>query len=161
MGVLEDVEAATARYGQTAAAHEESRRSVVAAVLAALHQGERPTVVAAKSPFTETYIRKLARESGIPEYLLRRYPKARAELEARLPAWRAAAAAIAALSVGLDDTEYVGGILWYGLTYRGAEGDAEHQKRVIVERLVRWATRDDGSAMQVASALREALDKYM
>src|ERR1700746_1977917 len=46
---------------------------------------DRARDVAAKSPFTETYVRKLARENSIPEYLLRRYPKARAELEARLP----------------------------------------------------------------------------
>jgi hypothetical protein len=39
-------------------------------VLAALRAGERPTDVAAKSPFTEAYVRKLARENGIPEYLV-------------------------------------------------------------------------------------------
>ncbi len=57
-------------------------------MLAAQRADERPTDVAAKSPFTEAYVRKLARENGIPEYLLRRYPKARAELESRLPGWR-------------------------------------------------------------------------
>lgn len=106
-------------------------------MLAALRAGEHPTDVAAKSPFTETYVRKLAREGGIPEYLLRRYPKARAELEARLSRWRGAAKAIGELSVGLDDAEYVGHVLWYGLTHRGTEGDPEEQKRVITHRLVR------------------------
>jgi hypothetical protein len=161
MSALEGVEVATARYKQTASAHEESRGAVVAAVLAALREGERPTDVAGKSPFTETYVRKLARENGIPEYLLRRYPKARAELEARLPAWRAAAGEISGLGFGLNDEEYVGGVLWYGLTYKDAEGDTGHQKRVVVDRLVRWATRDGGSGTKVASALREVLDKYV
>jgi hypothetical protein len=45
-----------------------------------LRGGERPTDAADKSPFTGTYVRKLAREAGVPEYLLRRYPKARAKL---------------------------------------------------------------------------------
>jgi hypothetical protein len=97
----------------------------------------RPTDVAAKSPFTEACIRRLARENGIPEYLLRRYPKARAELEARLPRRREAAQAIGDLGIGLDDPEFVGGLLWYGLTHRGSAGDPEEQKRVITDRLVR------------------------
>jgi hypothetical protein len=102
---------------------------VTASVLTALRAGERPTGVAAKSPLTETYVRKLARENGIPEYLLRRYPKARAELEARLPRWRETATAIGELGIGLDDAEYVGGVLWYGVTHRGGEGNPEEQKR--------------------------------
>ena len=51
---------------------------------AALRVDQRPTDVAAKSPITETYVRRLARENGIPEYLLRRYPEAPGELDARL-----------------------------------------------------------------------------
>jgi hypothetical protein len=70
--------------------------------------------VAAASPFSEFYVRKLARENGIPDYPLRRFPKARGELEARLPAWRDVARAIGGLGVGLDDAEYVGGVLWTG-----------------------------------------------
>jgi hypothetical protein len=70
-----------------------------------------PPDTAAKSPFTGTYVRKLAREAGIPEYLLRRYPKACAELGAQLPRWREAATAIGELGVGLDDAEYVGAVL--------------------------------------------------
>jgi hypothetical protein len=161
MEPIEELEAATAAYRQTEAAHEESRKRVTAAVLAALRAGERPTDVAAKSPFTETYVRKTARENGIPEYLLRRYPKARAELDAVLPDWRSAADAIAGLDVGLDDTEYVGGVLWYGLTSRSALGDAEKRKGIIIDRLVRWATRDGGSGADVAKALRGVLDGYL
>jgi hypothetical protein len=161
MNPLEAVEADTRRYSQTGAAHEQSRQAVTASVLAALRAGERPTDVAAKSPFTETYVRKLARENGIPEYLLRRYPKARAELEIRLPHWREAAAAIGELGIGLDDAEYVGGVLWYGLTHRGSEGNPEEQKRVITDRLVRWATRDGGDASQAAAAIRSVLDEHL
>jgi hypothetical protein len=94
-------------------------------------------------------------------YLLRRYPKARGDLEARLPAWRDAAKAIAGLDVGLDDAEYVGGVLWYGLTHRGAEGNVAEQQRVIVDRLVKWATRDGGDSSQVARAIRAVLEEYL
>ena len=161
MNELEAVEVGTRRYERTEAEHEESRKAVTASVLRALRAGERPTDVAAKSPFTETYVRKLARENGIPEYLLRRYPKARGELEARLPAWRDAAKAIAGLDVGLDDAEYVGGVLWYGLTHRGAEGNVVEQQRVIVDRLVKWATRDGGDSSQVGRAIRAVLEEYL
>jgi hypothetical protein len=159
--LLEAVEAGTRRYNETGAAHEESREAVTASVLAALRGGERPTDTAAKSPFTEAYVRKLAREAGIPEYLLRRYPKARAELEARLPRWSEAAKAIGGLGIGLDDAEYVGGVLWYGLTHHGSEGSPEEQKRVITDRLVRWATRDGGNAAQAADAVRSVLDEFL
>jgi len=71
-------------------------------------------------------------------------PSARAELEARLPGWRDAAV-IGGLGIGLDDAEYVGGVLWYGLTHRGGQGNPEEQKRAITDRLVRWATRDGGT----------------
>jgi hypothetical protein len=56
---------ATERYRQTEEAHEESQRAVVAAALAALRAGERPTDVAQHSPFTDSYIRRIARENGI------------------------------------------------------------------------------------------------
>jgi hypothetical protein len=161
MSELEAVERDTRRYRETEAAHEESRQAITTSVLAALRAGERPTDVAAKSPFTETYIRKLAREHGIPEYLLRRYPRARSELEARLPAWPEVAAAIGGLGIGLDDAEFVGGVLWYGLTHRGSEGNPDEQKRVIVDRLVRWSIRDGGDGAQAAAAVRSVLERYL
>lgn len=161
MEELEAVGQATRRYRDTERAHEESRGAVTVAVLSALRAGERPTDVAARSPFTETYVRRLAREHGIPEYLLRRYPKARGELEVRLPGWRDVAKAISELGVGLDDAEYVGGVLWYGLTHRGGLGNPVEQKRVIVERLARWATRDGGDASKVAAAVHAVLDEYL
>ncbi len=161
MEELQAVEDATRRYQQTGKAHDQSRQDVTAAVLAALRAGQRPTDVAAKSPFTEAYVRKLARVNGIPEYLLRRYPKARAELEARMPGWRDAAAAIGGLGIGLDDGEYVGGVLWYGLTHRGSEGNPAEQQRVITDRLVRWATRDGRNAAKTADAIRCVLEEHL
>ena len=53
--------------------------------LACSRAGQPPTAAAAASPFSEIYVRKLARENGIPDYPLRRFPKARGELVARLP----------------------------------------------------------------------------
>jgi hypothetical protein len=161
MNELDAVGQATGHYRHTEEAHGESRKALTAAVLAALQAGERPTDVAAKSPFTETYVRRLARENGIPEYLLRRYPKARAELEARLPSWRETAKAIGELGDGLDDEEYVGGVLWYGLTHRGSADNPAEQERVITDRLARWATRDGGDATAVAAAIRAALTGHL
>ena len=161
MDELEAVEQATSRYADTGQAHEEAREAVTAAVLAALRAGQRPTDVAAKSPFTETYVRRLARDNGIPEYLLRRYPKARSELDARLSGWHEAARAIGELDASLDDTEYVGGVLWYGLTHRAGQGNPDEQKRVITDRLTRWATRDGGDAATLAAVIRAVLDQHL
>jgi hypothetical protein len=60
--------------------------------------------------------------------------------------WHSATRNAGGLGIGLDDAEYVGGVLWYGLTHRGGEGNPEEQKRVITDRLVRWATRDGGDS---------------
>jgi hypothetical protein len=161
MGELEAVEQATSQYRRTEQAHEDSRGAVTAAVLAALRAGQRPTDVAAKSPFTETYVRRLARDNGIPEYLLHRYPKARGELEARFPGWPDAAKAIGELDASLDDASYVGGVLWYGLTHRAGQGNPDEQRRVIIDRLTRWATRDGGDASSLATAIRAVLDERL
>lgn len=59
------VRVATRRYRETEQAHERAREAVVAAVTEALAAGERPTDVTAWSPFTATYVRKLARKRGI------------------------------------------------------------------------------------------------
>ena len=45
---------------------EEARQRHISAVLAALKAGERPTDVASWSRFTATYVRKLARDAGMP-----------------------------------------------------------------------------------------------
>ncbi|GAB1693435.1 hypothetical protein KRM28CT15_52380 [Krasilnikovia sp. M28-CT-15] len=58
--------AATRRYGRTEAAHEEARQAVIDAVIAALRAGLGPSEVERLSPFTGAYIRKIAREHGIP-----------------------------------------------------------------------------------------------
>ena len=58
--------AATRRYARTETAHDEARQAAIEAVLAALRDGIGPTEVERLSPFTGAYIRKLARENGIP-----------------------------------------------------------------------------------------------
>ena len=58
--------ASTARYKETATAHEEAREASVADVVAALKDGVIPTRVAELSPFTATHVRKIARENGVP-----------------------------------------------------------------------------------------------
>ena len=55
-------------------------------------------------------------------------------------------------------SEGSGGGVWYGLTHRGAEGNPSERQRVIVDRLVRWATRDGEDGSQAASAV---LDEYL
>ena len=55
----------------------------------------------------------------------------------------------------------MGGVLWTGLTHKGAEGNPCEQKRVIVDRLACWTTRDGGSASEVATAVRSVLDEYL
>lgn len=61
----EAVKDATRRYRRTEAAHEQAREDLVAAVVAALKDGERPTDVTNWSPFTATYVRRLARQNGV------------------------------------------------------------------------------------------------
>ena len=61
-----DLEAATRRYRKTASDHENARDEAVAAVLAALRAGVTPVEVERLSPFTGAYIRRMAREAGIP-----------------------------------------------------------------------------------------------
>lgn len=58
--------AATRRYEQTEAAHEDARREAIEAVLVALRAGVGPSEVERLSPFTAAYVRRLARENGIP-----------------------------------------------------------------------------------------------
>ena len=59
------VRTATTQYQDTGEAHETARAALVAAVVAALKAGERPTDVTTWSPFTAAYVRKLARGHGI------------------------------------------------------------------------------------------------
>ncbi|GGQ67134.1 hypothetical protein [Couchioplanes azureus] len=58
--------AATRRYRDSEAAHEEARQQVIEAALEALRANITPTEVEKLSPFTGAYIRRLAREKGIP-----------------------------------------------------------------------------------------------
>jgi hypothetical protein len=63
---MDEHEAVVRSTGRKVAAHERERDAHVAAVLAALRAGKRPTDVAAWSPFTPSYLRKLARGAHIP-----------------------------------------------------------------------------------------------
>lgn len=63
---MDEHEASVRRTGRRVAAHERERAAHIAAVVAALKAGKRPTAVASWSPFTAAYLRKLAREAGIP-----------------------------------------------------------------------------------------------
>lgn len=57
----------TARYYQrTDQAHKNARAAAVAAVIRALLAGVAPAEVERRSPFTGSYIRRLARDAGIP-----------------------------------------------------------------------------------------------
>ena len=62
---LERLDLATAAYRRTEDAHEKSRYEAVESVIAALRAGHRPAEVARRSPFTDAYVRKLARQRGI------------------------------------------------------------------------------------------------
>jgi hypothetical protein len=62
----ERLAAATRRYRRTESAHDEARHEVIEAVLTALRADMLPSEVERISPFTGAYIRRLAREHGIP-----------------------------------------------------------------------------------------------
>lgn len=59
-------EAAVRTTGERVAAAEKARDEHIAAVVAALEAGKRPTDVASWSPFSAAYLRRLARRKGIP-----------------------------------------------------------------------------------------------
>jgi hypothetical protein len=69
---IADQDASTRRYERTAGAHDESSAQARSDALASLRLGVPPTVVAKHSPFTGSYLRRLAREAGIdgdPRYV--------------------------------------------------------------------------------------------
>lgn len=65
MDVEQALDQATRRYRETEEAHDKARKAAVAAVVAALKGGMRPTDVTERSPFTAAYVRRIARENGI------------------------------------------------------------------------------------------------
>jgi hypothetical protein len=65
MDHLAALDDATRRYRETETAHGEAQAATVKAVVAALRAGVRPTDVANHSPFTATYVRRIARKHGI------------------------------------------------------------------------------------------------
>ena len=51
--------------------------------------------------------------------------------------------------------------MWTGLTDKNAQGNPEEQKRLIADRLTRWATSDGGDAVQAAAAIWAILETYL
>lgn len=66
MDALDALVESTRRYRETERAHEQARGELIRCIVAALRAGKRPTDVAARSPFTDAYVRRVARENGIP-----------------------------------------------------------------------------------------------
>lgn len=66
MGAMDEHEQAVRATGRRVANAKKWRAEHVAAVVAALRAGKRPTDVAEWSPFTATYLRKLVRRAGVP-----------------------------------------------------------------------------------------------
>lgn len=60
-----ELDKSRARYERTDRAHEESSRLAREDALAALRIGVRPAEVERHSPFTGSYLRRIARENGI------------------------------------------------------------------------------------------------
>lgn len=63
---LATLDQATTGYQDASAALDAAQAAVTTAIVAALRAGATPTEVADRSPFTAAYVRKLAREHGIP-----------------------------------------------------------------------------------------------
>jgi len=66
MSRMDDVEVHVKATGRRVRRHKAERDEHIAAVVAALTAGKRPTDVAEWSAFTAAYVRKLAREAGVP-----------------------------------------------------------------------------------------------
>jgi hypothetical protein len=64
--IRKELAEATRLYEETARAHEAARQAVIAAALTALRGGVTPNEVEELSPFTSAYVRRIARDAGIP-----------------------------------------------------------------------------------------------
>jgi hypothetical protein len=92
-------------------------------------------------------------------------PAALPWLEANYPAWREAAAAIAAATAGLADQEYVGVALWLAATR--PRTDLEQQKRIVAGFLVLRARtvtasgwrKEYGDARALLNAISQVLSE--
>jgi hypothetical protein len=67
MSLVNEHEAVVRATGRKVARHDRERAEHIDAVVAALKAGERPTDVASWSPFTPAYLRRLARQAGVPQ----------------------------------------------------------------------------------------------
>ena len=64
---MDEHEAAVRVTGERVAAAPKHRNDHIAAVIAALKAGKRPTDVARWSPFSAAYLRKVVRLQGVPK----------------------------------------------------------------------------------------------
>lgn len=62
----DELVAVTRRYHDLKPGWDEVRKAAADAVIAALRSGLSPTEVTELGPFTAAYVRKLARQAGIP-----------------------------------------------------------------------------------------------
>jgi hypothetical protein len=62
---LARLEVEARRFRRTEKAHDKQREATVAAVIDALRAGAPPTEVAARAPFSDRYMRRIAREHGL------------------------------------------------------------------------------------------------
>ena len=64
--LMDEHEAAVKTTGRKVRDAPKNRADHLVAVIAALKAGHRPTDVASWSPFSAAYLRRLAREAGVP-----------------------------------------------------------------------------------------------
>lgn len=64
---LQALDAATARFRETEAAHEESREEVHRRLVAVLSTGIGPTPAARHSPYQRNHVEKIRDAAGIPK----------------------------------------------------------------------------------------------
>jgi hypothetical protein len=75
--IRDQLRKASARYVKTGREHDAAQAALMTVVAAALLEGMSPTEVVEMSPFSAAYVRKIARENGIPPAKLGRKPRSR------------------------------------------------------------------------------------
>jgi hypothetical protein len=73
---MDEHEAAVKATGRKVRNAPKDRADHLAAVVAALKAGKRPTDVASWSPFSAAYLRRLARDAGVPRATRHRHSTA-------------------------------------------------------------------------------------
>jgi hypothetical protein len=73
--IRDQLRTASTRYVKTGRAHDAAQVALMAVVAAALLEGVSPTEVVELSRFSAAYVRRIARENGIPPAKLGRKPR--------------------------------------------------------------------------------------